>query len=161
MIRSALIVSILLLACHPQRSQGSALREKPKEQQGRVSDRRLIEYAKRIPANKLDAQLAALPLASWLRQSAGHDVRMTWEVNDCGEQTGDPDVDTERDIPLCVEADLYVPGGGEGMVMVQVGTESRAPDGDPVLRGLAVRPNSRSDWQDFEHLRELPGRLPR
>jgi len=47
------------------------------------------------------------------------------------------------------------------MVMIQVGTESKAPDGEPALRMLAVRPGSNVDWQDFEHLRELPGRLPR
>jgi len=163
MIRAALILALISLTCHPERSEGSAvaLKEPPLEVAARASDRRLIEFAKKIPANKLDDQLAPIPLGSWLRQAAGHDVRMTWEVNDCGEQTGDPDLDEDRDIPLCVEADIYVPGGGEGMVMVQVGTESRAPHGDPVVRMLAVRSDSKSDWQDFEHLRELPGRLPR
>jgi hypothetical protein len=160
-IRPALILGLIFLTCHPERSAGSAVKEPPLEPAARVSDRRLIEYAKKISAAKLDEQLAAIPLASWLRQAAGHDVRMTWEVNDCGEQSGDPDLDEDRDIPLCVEADLYVPGGGEGMVMIQVGTESKAPDGEPALRMLAVRPGSNVDWQDFEHLRELPGRLPR
>jgi len=160
-IRAALIPSILFLSCHPERSEGAALKEPQKEPAGRASDRKLIEYARKIQVSKLDEQLPSVPFASWLRQAAGHDVRMTWEVNDCGEQSGDPDLDEIRDLPLCVEADLYVPGGGEGMVMVQVGTESKAPDGDPVLRMLAVRPSSKADWLDFEHLRELSGRLPR
>jgi hypothetical protein len=83
-------------------------------------DKMLIQRAQRLLVSKLDGSLPKVTLDFFLRyEAAGAEVR--WEVNDCGEQTGDAATDRDRDIPTCVEADFDADQGSV-TVMIAVGS---------------------------------------
>src|SRR5712692_2417981 len=78
-------------------------------QDGR-NEKRAIAYAKRIPVSRFDASLTEQRFGEWLRAIVGSHVKIKWEVNDCGEQTGTA-ADIGRDFPSCVEADAELSDG--------------------------------------------------
>lgn len=49
-----------------------------------------------------DPLLASQPLGEWLGSQLPKETPLAYELNDCGEQAGEPDVDHSRDIPLCL-----------------------------------------------------------
>src|SRR5262245_7481516 len=65
----------------------------------------IIETVKHIPVSRLDSTLSDTMFETWIRQFVGDSTMLRWEVNDCGEQTGIPAVDTANDLPTCVEVD--------------------------------------------------------
>jgi len=52
--------------------------------------------------------LPTQPLSEWLASVLPKRTMLVYELNDCGEQTGNPEIDRTRDIPIClgVEAAL-------------------------------------------------------
>ena len=85
-------------------------------------------------------------------QGAG---KLAWEVNDCGEQTGDPEVDSERDLPICVEATITLTDGSRAGVLLGSGPRN------PALRTVyVIRPES-NRVRSLDRLGELPGELCR
>ena len=66
---------------------------------------------------------------------------ITWEVNDCGEQTGNPATDQGRDFPMCVEADFDKDHAAVS-VMVSVGTFRKGPSGVPLLFNISITEQS-------------------
>ena len=105
-----------------------------------------------------DRDLPEVTLDFLLKYESGG-APITWEVNDCGEQTGNPEIDSGRDSPLCVEADFdkdYVAVS----VMVSVGTFKKGPFGAPALFSLSItEQNGRS--RPVRHLDDLPKELHR
>ena len=89
----------------------------------------MIAYAKRIDVSTLDPQLPKQSLATWFRNVVGPRVELTWETNDCGEQTGGV-ADAGRDIPICVEVDATLADGRKVAVMIAVGTVKKESKGD-------------------------------
>jgi hypothetical protein len=79
-----------------------------------------IAAAKKVSVHQLDPSLPRKPFIDWLNATVGTDAQRTWEVNDCGEQTGSGKV--ERDIPLCAEVDVVLPGKRRLIVSLSVGT---------------------------------------
>src|ERR1700686_2151911 len=72
---------------------------------GEKTDQAAIQQAKRVLVSSLDSTLPKVSLEFFLNyESGGADIR--WEVNDCGEQTGNPATDRGTDTPICVEADF-------------------------------------------------------
>jgi len=88
----------------------------------RLSEAEAIELAKRTLVRDVDATLPRTALATWLKSLFGSSVETTWEVNDCGEQTGNPDIDRGRDFPLCVQAHLALRSKSELYLLLAVGT---------------------------------------
>ena len=52
----------------------------------------------------------------------GAKAEIKWEVNDCGEQTGNPELDKDRDFPICAEAQVTLEGKRKLHVVLPVGT---------------------------------------
>jgi hypothetical protein len=98
----------------------------------------LLQSRKRLPFSAQDQLVTwfnrALPkvtLEFFLKyESTGAPI--TWEVNNCGEQTGNPETDQGRDFPMCVEADFDKDHAAVS-VLVSVGTFKKGPSGVPEL----------------------------
>ena len=83
-----------------------------------------IAFAKRVPVSAIDPLLSSrLTLSKWLTARA-KGGRVTWESNDCGEQTGDPST-TPSDYPVCAEATFIKCDGQPAGVSLMVGTYGR------------------------------------
>lgn len=96
-------------------------------------DARAIAAAKNTSVHRLDPSLPNKRLDKWLREVVGSKAPIAWEVNDCGEQTGNPETDKGRDFPTCVEAQVTLEQHRKLSVSVSVGTL------DTGVRASAVR----------------------
>ncbi len=101
-------------------------------------DRRLIAYAKNLPASKLDCQLSNRRFISWLRSVVGIGVKIDWEINDCGEQTGNPNDGSSINPPLCAQAHADMGDGRDVYVLILVGTHKAGIKGRPIVWSFAV-----------------------
>ena len=109
-------------------------------QAGLSAQDRAVDAVKRVRVRVLEPALPAEPFEAWLRGVI--DGQWTWEVNDCGEQAGDPAVDRQRDLPICVEARATARSirGIEFVVGVQisVGTERAGIHGNPRVHWIYI-----------------------
>ena len=55
-----------------------------------------------LNASDLDPALPGLPFEEWLLGVLPTGTKPVYEITDCGEQTGDPSIDTDRITPECV-----------------------------------------------------------
>ncbi len=107
--------------------------------------------------SKIETGLPKVRFDQWLQSIIGEKMPTTWEVNDCGEQTGTP-VDRGRDFPMCVEArsqsfDVYA------SLSLQVGTFKRGIlRTPPRLRGLSVHLEGEGRF-DVKRLADLGRKL--
>ena len=71
---------------------------------------------------------------------------ITWEVNDCGEQTGNPEADKGRDFPICVEAQATLQKKRTLSISVSVGTLQTGvqPDSVEFADAVITRPDGSS-----------------
>ena len=86
-----------------------------------------VSYAKSLPAKKFDKSLPSIPTEQWLASSLPSGIVAVWgkNVTDCGEQTGDPAIDRERDMPLCAEIEIKHNDKSVGYLLLFVGTEKK------------------------------------
>jgi hypothetical protein len=93
-----------------------------------------IARVKHMDVHELDPALDNAEFRYWFATSIaapGSDV--SYEMNDCGEQTGGP-ADAGRDIPLCVEARALTRRGTRISLSILVGNNSRGVlEGEPGL----------------------------
>jgi hypothetical protein len=100
-------------------------------------EQRAIGAAKQVSAKELDRQLPEQSFEKWFQEFVGANVNVTWEANDCGEQSGDP-ATTPADPPLCAQASALV-GDEDGVtVMIAVGTYKKGISGKPAVFYAAV-----------------------
>jgi len=104
--------------------------------QAQVSEAEGLKFAKKISTAELDAGLKSEPFGDWIAEVAGAQAGLTWEMNDCGEQTGDPATDNKRDIPVCVSVDAELPDRRNIAAMILVGTRERGLAGKPAIYDL-------------------------
>ncbi len=104
---------------------GQAAHEKKMEQAA-------IERAQNVLVSKFDSSLPRVSLKFFL-ESEAEGTKISWEMNDCGEQTGNPSVDRGRDMPTCVEASFTLKDQRTVDVMVAVGTSKKGIAGDVTL----------------------------
>lgn len=117
-----------------------------------------IARVKKFQASSIDALLPKVSLEFFLRyESEGSPIH--WEVNDCGEQTGNPSVDQGRNFPTCVEADFDVHHRSVSIV-ISVGT-SKAGERDTggFFSGSITDADGTS--HAIQRLSDLPARLRR
>jgi hypothetical protein len=79
-------------------------------------DAELIASAKQVSVHNLDDALPDLDFEKWLAKQSGPEARYHWEVNDCGEQSGNPN--ETGPVPLCVEVDSTLKDGREIVIMI-------------------------------------------
>jgi hypothetical protein len=132
-------------------------------QKRKVTDQAAVRYARSFPVSKLERGLPSQRFDLWLRKLAGKRARISWEVNDCGEQTGSP-ADRGRDVPMCVEAtalsfDLHI-SVSLGIGTFRRGINSPRPDVRLIVLGSegeeSVYPDTLVELD--KKLRELTGR---
>ena len=126
--------------------------------QERLQQQRLIDLVKLTPARDFDSTLSKIRFERWLQDVAGKGIALRWELNDCGEQTGDPAVDSKRDIPACVEAAADLPGERAFAIHIQVGTFSGKTQ-KPAVRAIYIQIAKR--LHQAARLRDLPAALAR
>ena len=118
-----------------------------------IENSKAIEQVQKFSAAELEKGLPKMPFADWFAKLAGEENKVEWEVNDCGEQTGDPKQDRKRDIPACVSAWAELPDNREVLVNVIVGTFGKGVLGQPRLRTVAVRTGEK--WNPVKRLTDL------
>ena len=116
---------------------------------GQSLDERAIRFAKTIPVSRLEAGMPRQPFDAWFQKLVGPQAKVTWETNDCGEQTGSP-ADAQRDFPICAEAGAALANGRKITVQIGVGTFQKGISGRPVVWWAAIE-----DHGSIEHVRRL------
>jgi hypothetical protein len=117
-----------------------------------------IQRAKNQLASSFDRALPKVTLEFFLKYESGG-APITWEVNDCGEQTGNAATDQGRDFPMCVEADFDKDHAAVS-IMVSVGTFKKGPSGVPKVFSVTVVDSSGLSRR-VRHLGDLPKELHR
>ena len=113
-----------------------------------LDDLEAEEHVKKLPVSLLDSKLPKEPLGTWLVRAAGPKSKIFWEVNDCGEPSGDPAADDDRDFPACVQASIFVPDGREFGVLIMIGTWNTGITGRPSVRQVY--------WAEGQQTHNLP-----
>ena len=98
----------------------------------------------------LDVALPSQSLDIWLARVAGSHGAIHWEVNDCGEQTGNP-ANTPVDFPICAEAMIALSDGREAGLSLSIGTAQQGVSGQPKVWYMYVIGRDKS----FQHPRQL------
>ena len=66
-----------------------------------ASKEQLLAAAKSTLASQIEPGLPEEPIEYWLQSIVEKDAVWSWELNDCGEQSGNPEIDKDRDMPIC------------------------------------------------------------
>ncbi|MFY9607572.1 MAG: hypothetical protein WAU45_03020 [Blastocatellia bacterium] len=103
----------------------------------------MIAHARRIDVSELDPRLPKQEFGRWLKSVLGRGAELTWEINDCGEQTGAA-AEVERDIPTCVEVDAKLPDGRRVIVMIHIGTLKKGLSRAPTIKDTFLEHGSHS-----------------
>jgi len=119
------------------------------------TDQLAIERARTTIVYTFDKSLPKVSLEDFLKQSTNNAL-LTWEVNDCGEQSGDPE-DSQRDLPICAQVTLKATNGRTATVMVAVGTEQKGVSGKPELFDVFITDHDDSTYTI--QLRDVPAEL--
>jgi hypothetical protein len=122
-------------------------------------DARAIAAAKNTSAHRLDSSLPDKTLAKWLQDVVGHQTPITWEVNDCGEQTGNPEVDKGRDFPMCAEAQAALEGRRKLYIAFSVGTFKTGVQARSVRFAYAVVNGPDGPARSIRKLSQVPGAI--
>jgi hypothetical protein len=116
-----------------------------------------IDLLGQVPASSLDSLLPKTAFLHWFKNTVGPDAKLQWEINDCGEQTGVPSVDQQRDIPVCLEVTALLPDRRTVGVAINVGTEKKGLIGDPSVFNIYIQGSG--PIQHVRRLRDLPRAL--
>jgi hypothetical protein len=100
----------------------------------------LIEAVRSTVAREIDPQLPSVSFEGWLTSVIGSQARVWWEVNDCGEQTGNPALDRGRNFPRCVQARAELTGNRALFVVLSTGPQQQQPGGVPGLHFAVLIP---------------------
>jgi hypothetical protein len=121
-------------------------------------DKATIQRAKSLLVSSVDKSLPKVTLEYFLQYESGGEA-IQWEVNDCGEESGNPAVDSGREFPICVEANF----GGNNVavsVVISVGTFKKGQSGAPAFFSAMVT-DFAGKSHPLRHLGELPMALHR
>jgi hypothetical protein len=118
-----------------------------------------IQRARQSLVSSFDRSLPRVSLEFFLKYE-GEGAPIKWEVNDCGEQTGNPAVDDERDSPMCVEANMNLKDRRTVTVLVSVGTFKSGLVGLPALFSATIL-DQNGLVRPLCHLSDLPAELHR
>ncbi len=119
-------------------------------------EKQAVAAVRQVPASQLDSQLPNRSFASWLSQLVGTQSGVTWQLTDCGEQTGN-ESDRERDMPFCVEAVAITPNDRKVFVNLWVGSSKLGVGQKPELYFAVVE--HKAEFYTAKRLSDLPGLL--
>jgi hypothetical protein len=89
-----------------------------------AAEQDFLAAAKTTLASQVEAGLPNETIDVWLAGVIGRQVPVAWGINDCGEQTGDPSVDKDRDFPVCGELEAMLGPDRSVYLFFSVGTQS-------------------------------------
>lgn len=95
------------------------------------ADAALIEAVRSTVAREVDPLLSSVSFEGWIDSLLGPQARMQWEVNDCGEQSGNPALDRGRDFPKCVQLRVELTGNRVLILLLSAGSQQKRPAGPP------------------------------
>ncbi len=117
------------------------------------NEKRIIAYAKKIQVSSLDSTLPNQPIEVWLKSLIGSKAAISWEVNDCGEQTGVAG-DSSIDFPICAEVISKLEDGQKVGIQIIVGTYKTGIKGKPEVFYIYL--DNHGEVKSPIKLRELP-----
>ena len=104
--------------------------------------------------SRLDSLLPRTPFLTWFKSVVGNSAKLEWEINDCGEQTGDATLDADRDFPSCIEVTATLPDQRKVGVAVAVGTVKKGLSGLPTVTSVYLEIGGQ--FYHLKRLSELP-----
>jgi len=114
----------------------------------------IIAYAQNINVSALDSTLPELHIEGWLSSLLEPKATITWEVNDCGEQTGVAVDSSSVNPPTCVQVISKLEDGRIVGIQVIVGTFKEGIEGKPEVFFIYVE--NQGEFKSSSKLRELP-----
>jgi len=114
-----------------------------------------IDAAKHAIVRDIEDTLPRVTVEVWLRELAGAQAPMTWELNDCGEQTGSP-ADRGRDIPMCAEVQVELSGNRRLSLSLAVGSTRTGLSAKPAFFFGHLTGPDRSKMIWIKTLAEVP-----
>lgn len=96
-----------------------------------------IQRVKNLQVSSIDGSLPKVSLEFFLKYE-GEGAPIRWQVNECGKQTGKPNVDHERAFLKCITADMELKDGRGVTVVISVGTSKSGLVGTPALLSVTV-----------------------
>jgi hypothetical protein len=116
-----------------------------------------VKYAKNYLVSGIEDGLPPKSFGAWFRELVGAKTPVTWETNDCGEQTG-TSADRGRDFPMCVQASAKMSANSFVSVNIQYGTFKRGVTrGKPAVRYISIGEEGAGEY--IESLTVLQNRL--
>ena len=121
--------------------------------QSKKQDAAAIRFARNISVSKIEKGMPLIRFDKWFRNLGGRKLKVKYEVNDCGEQTG-TSADRGRDFPMCVEA-IAETEVSSVQINMQIGTFKKGITMNrPVTRGIRIDEEG-EEHTDFDSLAEL------
>lgn len=121
-------------------------------------DAKLIAAAKEVSVHRLDNALPDLAFEKWLATESGPDAKYHWEVNDCGEQSGNPN--DSGPVPLCVEVDSSLKDGREIVIfLADDRPENAKNDAPPDWKIFFAQLTTPHEKINLRRLSDLPAAL--
>ncbi len=114
-----------------------------------------IARVKNTMVSQLQPGMQKVTLEYYLKTQSGTGARITWEVNDCGEQTGDPANRDVNDPPICVEADVTNEHGETATLFVAVGTVKTGIKGNPKVFFISFK-HSSGEVKELRRIGQIP-----
>jgi hypothetical protein len=124
--------------------------------QNPANDAKAIEAARQTNVQQIEKALPDKSFDNWLRDLIGPGRKISWEVNDCGEQSGNPEVDKGSDFPMCVSALIDLGGKQRLDVMLVVGTFKTGVQTGPASFCLAAIHSPSGPLNFLKSLSQLP-----
>lgn len=111
-------------------------------------DAAAIEAAKQTSVRQIEASLPDKPFEKWLHDLLGSQAVIVWEANDCGEQTGNPSLNKDRDFPVCAGAEALLDDGRKLYISLAVGTSKSGIRTGPAtfFSAVIVDPDGSQHW---------------
>jgi hypothetical protein len=119
-------------------------------------DAKAIAAAKNTIVHQIEPSLPNKAFSVWLRNLVGPKARIQWEVNDCGEQTGNPESDKGRDFPMCAEVQTVLPRKRTLYISFSVGTFKTGVRAGSVQFAYAVIVQPRGPAKSIKKLSQVP-----
>jgi hypothetical protein len=123
-----------------------------------------IQQARNVLVSQLDPKLPRINFSEWLKMEAGPAASISWDTNDCGEQTGDT-ATNPKEIPICAEATAKMHDGRTIVVWLAVGTNLKGLMGKTEAASITVGDKPLAHLSDIplelKKFQEKPGVKPK
>jgi hypothetical protein len=116
-----------------------------------------ISAAKNAVVQDVEKALPRVTFEAWVQGLVGAQAALKWSTNDCGEQTGNPNLDRGRDFPICAEVQVAVAGDRQLSLSLMVGSTSRGLTvSPPKFRMGKISGPKGSEMISIEKLSDVP-----